>query len=348
LKPTATKRITELDAMRGIAALLVVLFHLTLSRKEAAYGFELGVTGVDLFFIISGFVILMTVEKTKHWKDFIVSRVSRIYPTYWTCVTLTALFLLFTQHIPMLWFALKYTINMTMFQVYFHIPDIDGPYWTMIIEMLFYIFMLSLLIMKKLHRIEAIGAALLVPVFFYGHYLNGISPRLMHLLGTYLPLINHFPLFYAGILFYKIRFDKPSVFRYVMLGVCFALQLSLFHVGGRSSGVITETQYVCMLGTYFTLFILYVNNLLGFIVNKATLFLGSVSFGLYLVHQYLCLNILLPFATGRLHLNFFCAAFLFALPVVLLLAYLIHIIVEKPAMDAIRAWYKARKADSLS
>jgi len=135
--------------MRGIAALLVVLFHLTLSAPEAHYGFELGVTGVDLFFIISGFVILMTVQKAKHWTDFVVSRISRIYPTYWACVTFTAILLLLTQHSPWLWFIWKYGINMTMFQVYLHVPDIDGPYWTMIIEMLFYIFMLGLLVTKK-------------------------------------------------------------------------------------------------------------------------------------------------------------------------------------------------------
>ena len=47
-------RYKELDALRGIAALVVVLFHLTMEREQAKLGFELGVTGVDLFFIISG------------------------------------------------------------------------------------------------------------------------------------------------------------------------------------------------------------------------------------------------------------------------------------------------------
>jgi len=170
-----------------------------------------------------------------------------------------------------------------------------------------------------------------------------MHPKAQQLLGTYLPLINHFPLFFAGILFYKIRFEGPRLWRYGLLALCFAVQLILFRVGGRSAGVLSFTQYVGMLACYFTLFLLYVHNLLGFIVNKVTLFLGAISYSLYLIHQYLCLNILLPFAMGKLHMNLLCASFFFALPIVLGLAYGIHIWIEKPAMESIRAWYKSRK-----
>lgn len=55
-----SNRYTELDALRGIAALMVVFFHFTMDRPQGQMGFKLGVTGVDLFFIISGFVIFMS------------------------------------------------------------------------------------------------------------------------------------------------------------------------------------------------------------------------------------------------------------------------------------------------
>ena len=73
---TKLKRYQELDALRGIAALFVVLFHFTLNRPEAEYGLKLGVTGVDLFFIISGFVIFMSLTNINSSKEFIVNRVS--------------------------------------------------------------------------------------------------------------------------------------------------------------------------------------------------------------------------------------------------------------------------------
>jgi len=44
------KRYEELDALRGIAALIVVFFHFTMGQKEFNTFFKLGTTGVDLFF----------------------------------------------------------------------------------------------------------------------------------------------------------------------------------------------------------------------------------------------------------------------------------------------------------
>lgn len=86
---TPTKRYEELDALRRIAALMVVFFHFTLGRPEAKLGFKLGTTGVDLFFIISGLVIFMSLTRVKTSLDFVINRVSRLYPTYWTCATFT-------------------------------------------------------------------------------------------------------------------------------------------------------------------------------------------------------------------------------------------------------------------
>lgn len=66
---TQLSRYEELDALRGIAALMVVLFHFTMYRQETKFGFKLGTTGVDLFFLISGFVIIMSLIKIKNSKD---------------------------------------------------------------------------------------------------------------------------------------------------------------------------------------------------------------------------------------------------------------------------------------
>jgi peptidoglycan/LPS O-acetylase OafA/YrhL len=90
---------------------------------------------------------------------------------------------------------------MTMFQYYLHFKDLDMPYWTMIIEMLFYMFMFTLYKFNLLKTIVIIGC--LVNVIIVGNYLlvsNGYIPNLT----SYFPLVNHFALFFAGILFYKI------------------------------------------------------------------------------------------------------------------------------------------------
>jgi peptidoglycan/LPS O-acetylase OafA/YrhL len=60
------KRFEELDVLRGLAAVMVVVFHFTMGRNQADLGFKLGTTGVYLFFIISGFVILLSLEHVEN------------------------------------------------------------------------------------------------------------------------------------------------------------------------------------------------------------------------------------------------------------------------------------------
>jgi peptidoglycan/LPS O-acetylase OafA/YrhL len=57
-------RFLELDALRGIASLTVLLFHFTrFSSGTSPFNYNIGATGVDFFFMLSGFVILMTLDK---------------------------------------------------------------------------------------------------------------------------------------------------------------------------------------------------------------------------------------------------------------------------------------------
>ena len=75
ITPHPHKRYQELDALRGIAALFVVFFHFTMGREGLNTFFKLGTTGVDLFFIISGFVIFMSLQKISKGRDFVINRV---------------------------------------------------------------------------------------------------------------------------------------------------------------------------------------------------------------------------------------------------------------------------------
>jgi peptidoglycan/LPS O-acetylase OafA/YrhL len=99
-------RFTEIDLLRFLAAFSVMFFHYTI--RGYADGDELspvkfsmlsifsryGYLGVDLFFLISGFVILMTaIDRSA--KSFIISRMVRLYPAFWMCCTLTFLITFF-------------------------------------------------------------------------------------------------------------------------------------------------------------------------------------------------------------------------------------------------------------
>lgn len=330
---TSPKRYEELDALRGIAALMVVFFHFTLGRPEAKLGFKLGTTGVDLFFIISGFVIFMSLTKVKTSLDFVINRVSRLYPTYWTCVTFT--FILLSINSIYLYKGagqidlIQYLGNMTMFQFYLKIPDLDGPYWTMIIEMIFYIGILFLFHFKMLKylNITGIGASIFVVIItsFWGEILfikriiNGI------------PLLQFIPLFFAGTIFYKIYTGKSRILEnYSILIICLVCQILLYNYSGRSYLFISQNEYALMLTLYFFLFTLFVNGRLKFIVSKTTLFFGKISFALYLIHQYLSIGFIIPILTNTFQVNFWIAALLFALPLIIGSAAFITYYIEVP------------------
>jgi peptidoglycan/LPS O-acetylase OafA/YrhL len=342
-----SNRISELDALRGFAALFVVLFHFTIESPYSRGACRFGVTGVDLFFMISGFVIFMTLNKCEHGKDFIISRITRLYPTYWTCVTFTFL-LLFIQCIlsgPKLgllaYWLLKYGANMTMIQHYLSMPDIDGPYWTMIVELVFYIFMWALFKLKKLDKIQWIGALFLIAELVYHYVLKVKYPIVFLSISNAFPLINHFPLFFAGILFFMIWSSRQNQFTYILLVCCFFVQWALFTDGGRSRGVVTYPEYTWVLAVYFVLFSLFVLKHLNFLVNPVTLFLGAISYPLYLIHQTLSIRFLLPFFINHLHLNFIVAAVL-VLGIIIPLAYGVVIFAESKYQRRLRDYLNTR------
>lgn len=99
----SSTRVNEIDFLRFFAAFLVMLFHYSSVSQASKMSYPLllpiasfGFYGVHLFFMISGFVILMTAARVDA-KQFIISRIIRLYPAFWVCCTSTSLLLLFTS-----------------------------------------------------------------------------------------------------------------------------------------------------------------------------------------------------------------------------------------------------------
>ena len=344
-----TQRDFTLDALRGIAALAVVLFHYTMNAGHPAYGLRLGVTGVDLFFIISGFVIFMTLTRTKTARDFIVSRFIRLYPTYWACVTFT--FLLHAAHAMRhhsftLNYLEQYLGNLTMFQHYLGLPDIDGPYWTMIVEMVFYLTMLLIFMAKQLPRIERIGSVIMAVCFLTYAVASRVRPEIYLTIDFFYPLLNHFPLFFAGILFYLIKHDRPTVARYAMLCSCFIASLFVYHNLVRNY-FISYTEHAAMLVLYYLVFTLYINSKLSYLAQRPIIYLGTISYALYLVHQSLSLFFLRPFLRHTFGDHFWLNN-LVMLAISIGLASAITFWIEKPAMRVLKKKFRIRKPLSFS
>jgi peptidoglycan/LPS O-acetylase OafA/YrhL len=325
-------RIFELDALRGIAALMVILFHF--SGPAGGRTILVLQTGVELFFMISGFVILMTLERVRSSREFILSRVIRLYPAYWVCVTITSgLMIIFHFNTLSNIFSLRYLANLTMVQSWLSQPNLDDSYWTMIIELIFYIMMYLIYVSGKIKKIEFIGVVLVIFSLFYGRYFSFVYDFLNGLVFQYVGLVYFFPLFLSGILYYKIKFEKKSALRFGLLVLCIIAQVSLFRkLEWRSTGI-SIAQYAGMLFIYNSLFLLYVFDRLRFIVNRVTVFLGFISYPLYLIHNFLGVNILIPFLITYMS---YWPAMIISVTSFIVLAYLIYRLVEKPAISYFR------------
>lgn len=331
-------RLLELDALRGLAATIVVLFHLFFNSGYSFFNF--GVTGVDLFFLISGFVIFLTLSKINNWQSFVISRFARLYPSYWACVSITAILVFFTSNITLPNLTKQYLANMTMFQHYAKIPHLDFPYWTLTVEMQFYGFMLLLFLLKKLNNIELIGAIICFICLCYDTVLESYLPNIYHFVANAFVLINHFPLFVSGIVFYRLKFEGHTTNRYLLLLLCFVTQLFLFNNGGQSHGFVSFNQYAILLLLYYGLFFLYLKNKLSVLSSKPLLFLGTISYALYLIHQYLSVHILLPYLQMLIHNKVVVVFISYAINV--LLASVICFYIEKPISPLLKRYLLAK------
>jgi O-antigen/teichoic acid export membrane protein/peptidoglycan/LPS O-acetylase OafA/YrhL len=332
-------RLTTLDTFRGLAALGVLIYHYCLRYWEIlgpnpnqlpeGHGIFLGTVFPWFFFVISGFVIFMTLRRTANAFDFVVSRFSRLYPAYWAAVIITfavmAIFPISGRTYP-LYVGI---INLTMLQGWAHQPNIDGVYWTLMIELSFYCLMFCFFTLKQLHRIQWIGL-----VWLLIQCAVAIAERTFHHeLPTIIAnsiLLGYFQLFFAGILFYQIRSNGWNLFRCLLLGLCV-----LTH------GIVYNSFAAAIEALIFVvLFLLFVCDLLPFLSNRPLIYLGTISYTLYLIHQNIGYTIIYHLsALGLPH----WAGVVVAIILSLFLASILSFFVEKPALKAIRDWYKQRK-----
>jgi exopolysaccharide production protein ExoZ len=102
--PETAHALGSIQALRGFAVMLVVLFHVQhytaerLQLPNLLPRFEIGVAGVDLFFVISGFIMVYASERLYARRGgvriFFLRRIARIVPMYWAATTLLLVYLL--------------------------------------------------------------------------------------------------------------------------------------------------------------------------------------------------------------------------------------------------------------
>ncbi len=326
-------RLLELDALRGLAAISVVFFHYTFQYTEVfhpsqatLFQFPLGRYGVQLFFIISGYVIFMTLEKTSSPLDFIVSRFSRLYPCYWAAMLLT---FSVVRIYPLPGYEVSFKqafFNLTMLHKWFNVASVDNVYWTLTVELSFYFLIFVVFLTRGMKYIEALGFLLLTLMVINKSYLTIFHLHIPNII-TVSEFLIYGHLFFAGILFYNLKTKGHKWYRYFGLGACLLVQHLL-----RDKPYVTLVVVV-----WFLFFYLFILNRLSWLAHKPLLYLGTISYSLYLVHQVIGYVIIRHLTDINAN-----ALLKIVIPIgcSLLLATLLTFGVEKPMMEHIRRAYK--------
>lgn len=326
-----SNRFQELDAFRGIAALAVVLFHFTgYAVRWGHFGdwnfyFTLGERGVQLFFLVSGFVIYFTLEKSRTLTDFSFSRFSRLYPTYWMSLALWAIFTVAVMH-KKLWLT-GFAVNATMLQKFVGMQDMDIVYWTLAIELVFYAWMAVVFATGQMRHIVPVCIAWLSLSLAWGIATHFVD--VPEAVDTYL-ILKHIPYFTAGIMFRRIQTDRWRLPYVAVIGLALV-----------DNALIKGLPEVIASLVFFSAFALAISGRMKWLANPVLLWLGAISYPLYVTHRNMGYDTL-----QILHDHGMPSAL--SLPLVtaaaLLIATAVTYGVERPAMRWLRARYEALKA----
>jgi len=347
-------RLGDLQSLRGIAALMVVLFHASEIFKErfgAAWtgnGFRAGFVGVDVFFVISGFIILWVhhgdAGRPSSVRPYAIKRFLRIFPLYWTVVVLKAL-KDFTQLDPRV-------LACAFLLIPYPQPPFINLSWTLTFEMVFYVSFVAVLLFGLRRGLCVVAAVMLSLAFLPRPFPDDGSVRAtavnflfdQHVLG-----------FLAGLAAAWVlrRWTVPRPHWFAWAGAAaFAASFAAATWTGvtadhavLSHPVIRRTSLFFGVPTALILIGLVGRELAG---RRPALglfrTLGEWSYSLYLLHGFLIFNLtgIEPFRSALPR-----QPLLMWLPILstVVAAAIAYRCVEKPFVDLGRRWTGSREAD---
>lgn len=290
--PPVALRLHNIQALRGVAALLVTLSHLLIIERKYSSDqvvgewIELGMIGVDLFFVISGFIMVHIAWSFKRGFgavcEYLFARVTRIYPLYWLVTGATFIVWLWRPEIVFSSMAGQ----PDMLKSVLLIPDDRLPFfaigWTLIHEMFFYlVFAIALFFKPKfmLPFLAIWAIALGVGI------LNGIHSTSPLLEILFNPLSYEFLLgaFAAWILkMYNAPLAKTALALGIVLSVT-CLVVALDRHNGMPS-TFTDRAILFSVPCTFIVYGLSAIEIHGKVFSEALSKLGDWSYSLYLTH----------------------------------------------------------------
>lgn len=310
-------QIPIINNLRGIAALLVCLFHFVFSTKNYITNqqildvFYFGQYGVQLFFIISGIVIPLSLLKSNYtllkFPTFFLKRIIRIEPPYLVALAIAILIIIIRGNVS----KLNYT------QIALHIGYLipffldeyawlNEVFWTLAIEFQYYLIISVLIVL--LTNNTFIGRLTFYLIFLIMPFLYSNS--------NFFPF--YAPMFLIGILWCLFFLTKINSLEFICLLVA-SVCVTFFKIGHTDA----------FIGLFTIIFIHFLKNY----SNKLLLFFGNISYTMYLIHPLIgasCINILShKFALSWQKPIVIIVGFV----VTTVSSYILYLIIEKPTQS---------------
>jgi exopolysaccharide production protein ExoZ len=342
MRDTPSSKFLGIQALRIVAACLVVFTHSTYYAFERLdkhfFVWQRGTRGVDIFFVISGFVMIYASQKLfaspGGWKVFAGQRIVRIVPLYWMVTTLKVFILLLSTGLVL------HTVLSPVTAVcsYLFLParNLDGKIeplvgvgWTLTFEMFFY-FLFTCALFLRTNVFKFVGAIL--TVLSIGAYFRDPSwPPIAFYLNT---IVLEF---FIGMLIAKacingVCFQRKTVFWLLACGFIFLLfpapdwNLPKVLISGVPASLIVWSA--ASLGR------------LENSIPRVVLYLGDASYSIYLIHPFVCP--LPPAVLNHLHLDFPWLSVVLSVALGLGVGCILHQFVEVPMTNRLKGYLKAR------
>ena len=297
-----------IDLFRFIAAISVALYHYSygsLSRIQfdsthdtfLPFFFKYGYLGVDFFFLISGYVIFLSAEK-KSIIQFIRSRFIRLYPAYWICLSLTFSFIiLFGQDIFNVSIK-QFVVNLSMVHTLFKVEHIDSVYWTLFVELKFYIFIAVLILIRDKFNFSFRPFIILWFLMSLTPLLFDFSSRYLFRLFNSTLILNWSSYFIAGMLFFRIY--KFGILKKYIFSIVLTMILSVLNAVKFANKLFNDFQdenfsifvVAGIVVVFYLIMFLAATNKFIRISSPKLFVLGAITYPLYLIHHHVGIIIL--------------------------------------------------------
>lgn len=305
------ERLDTLDGLRALAVAAVVLYHYCYFWTPAGNGYSLiaygdalsglpfvnvGYLGVHLFFVISGFVILLTLERTSSLKEFLLRRTLRLWPALLIFGTMTfaIVSMLGPEELRVGWW--EYVLSLVILPPQ-HVGMLlgasgwkwlDGAYWSLFVEVKFYI-VIGFLFFAFPQRVITAWIAFELATLVIGLQTYAVGGQLWHMLDglVFQPFVPYFSFGLAAYANWSGRGGKAVQLLAALAILHAALVLVVQLVQHPPANLWISAEVVAGQAIIFAVFYLFAwrRVSLSFLGWPPLVRAGRASYGIYLLHQ---------------------------------------------------------------